>query len=227
LEFNEDRKSLVRNLFRQGLIKNNLVKRALSVVPREKFVWEGDEDSAYYDSPQSLGGTGQTISAPHMVAIMLEEMDLRIGLNVLEVGAGSGYNAALIAEIIAPLSIRSEDQGHVTAVERVKDLVEFAENNLRRTGYSDRVSVHLGDGTLGFPEMSNDQIYDRIVVTAAAPIVPRYLLQQLKIDGQLLIPVGDRLVQTLQKISKSPSKLDVENICECMFVPLIGENGYP
>jgi len=161
-----------------------------------------------------------------MVAIMLEEMSAEPGMSVLEVGAGSGYNAALMAELVAPTGVAGV-KGHVTTVERLGELVEFASENLRRTGYSDRVSVHLGDGTLGYPERSCEELYDRIVVTAAAPSIPQYLKIQLKKGGVLLIPVGDLFVQSLVRLVKDKSgKMAIRHVCECMFVPLIGEGVY-
>ncbi len=225
-DFVEDRRRMVETLVREGAIKSEDVKRAMMSVPREEFVWRGTEYAAYYDTPQPLGNTRQTISAPHMIAIMLEEMKLKPGMSVLEVGTGSGYNAALMAEEVAPSSKETDKRGHITTVERMSDLVKFASNNLARTGYADRVSVHLGDGTLGYPEKSREETYDRIIVTAAAPHIPRYLVLQLKRDGMLLIPVGDNFVQSLLKVSKAPGELVTKNICECMFVPLLGEDGY-
>ncbi|MFQ6134484.1 MAG: methyltransferase domain-containing protein, partial [Nitrososphaerales archaeon] len=154
------------------------------------------------------------------------EMELKPGLNVLEVGTGSGYNAALMAEVVAPSLKEIEERGHIMTVEKIDDLVKFASENLERTRYSDRVSIYLGDGTLGYPEKSSEEIYDRIVVTAAAPHIPRYLELQLKKEGLLLIPVGDSFVQTLLKVSRKLGEMVTKNICECMFVPLLGEDGY-
>lgn len=226
-DFSKERRRMVEMLVREGVVKSEGVRRAILNVPREEFVWKGTEYAAYYDAPQPLGNTGQTISAPHMIAIMLEELELKPGLDVLEVGAGSGYNAALMSEIVAPSSNDAEEKGHITTVERVDELVNFASENLQRTGFSDRVSIHLGDGTLGYPEKSSEEMYDRIVVTAAAPHIPRYLVLQLRTDGLLLLPVGDPFMQNLLKVSKDESgELVTKNICECMFVLLLGEDGY-
>jgi len=188
-------------------------------------VWHNMKHLAYEDTPLSLGSTGQTISAPHMVAIMLEEFDLKKGLKVLEVGAGSGYSAALMAEIVKPTG-SDADQGHVISIERVSELINFAKDNLKRTGYDDRVSIVTGDGTLGYPERSKEMLHDRIVVTAAAPHVPVYLRAQLKEDGIILVPVGDTLMQTLIKAIKRKDKMEFREVCNCMFVPLIGEDGF-
>jgi protein-L-isoaspartate(D-aspartate) O-methyltransferase len=225
-DFMEERCRMVEMLVREGAIKSEEVKRAMMKVPREIFVWKGTEPAAYYDTPQPLGRTSKTISEHDMIELMIEEMDLKPGLRVLEVGTGSGYNAALMAEEVTPSSKETKKKGHITTVERMSDLVKFASDNLERTGYSDRVSVHQGDGTLGYPEKSSKEIYDRIIVTAAAPHIPRYLVSQLQQEGMLLIPVGDKFVQTLLKVSKKPGELITKNICECMFVPLKGEDGY-
>ncbi len=225
-DITEERRKMVEMLMKEKLLVSEDVINAMMKVPREEFVWRGTEYAAYYDTPQPLGSTGQTISAPHMIAIMLEEMELKPGHKVLEIGTGSGYNAALMAELVAPSSNEFDRRGHVITVERIDELMEFASENLKRASYSDRVTVCGGDGTLGYPEKENKEIYDRIVVTAAAPRIPRYLMLQLKQGGVLLIPVGDTFVQTLKKITKKKVATMTKNICECMFVPLIGEDGY-
>jgi|TARA_B100002003_G_scaffold224558_1_gene229989 protein-L-isoaspartate(D-aspartate) O-methyltransferase len=225
--FDEERRRLVESLERMGTIKTEKVKNAMLKVRREDFMWRSEEIASYQDSPQSLGNTGQTISAPHMIAIMLEEMNLSPGLRVLEVGAGSGYNAALMAEIIREPLNSKEKKSQVISIERRDDLVKFASENIKRSDYSDIVSVCNGDGTLGYPEKSENEIHDRIMVTAAAPHIPKYLLKQLKREGLLLIPVGEQHVQNLLRITKNnEDKLCTESICECMFVPLLGEDGY-
>ncbi|MCL4435638.1 MAG: protein-L-isoaspartate(D-aspartate) O-methyltransferase [Thaumarchaeota archaeon] len=226
-DYAKKRRAMVNRFVREGVIKSEAVKRAFLIVPRELFVWKGSETSAYADSPQPLGVTDQTISAPHMIAIMLEELDLKPGMNVLEVGAGSGYTSALISEIIASAKKELERNGHVTSVESLGELVQFASENLERTGYSSAVTVVSGDGTLGYPEKSREEIYDRIIVTAAAPHIPVYLQMQLKKGGVLLIPVGNPLEQVLLRVSKSEAgEITSRSVTECMFVPLIGEDGF-
>lgn len=225
-DFDVERRKLVDSLERQGVIKTDKVRNAFLKVPREKFVWKGNEYVAYNDSPQSLGGTNQTISAPSMIAVMLEEMNLKPGLKILEVGTGSGYNAALMAEIIGSTN-ENEMNGQIISIERIKDLIQFATDNIKLTNYSDRVSIHYGDGTLGYPEKSTEEMYDRIMVTAAAPHIPKFLLKQLKKGGLFLIPVGQHFIQNLLKISKdSKGKIIKEGVCDCVFVPLLGEDGY-
>ena len=189
-------------------------------IPREKFVWPGYEDRAYDDTPLPLGDTGQTISAPHMVAIMLEELRVKPGHFVLEIGAGSGYSSALLAEIVAP-------DGRVVTVERIPELATFAKRNLRKVGLHNLVQVVVGDGSLGYPPKLEREIYDRIVVTAAAPRRPKYLLSQLKRGGVMLVPIGPIGYQQLVRITKKQDgSILEENLGECVFVPLIGENGF-
>ncbi len=215
----EGLRSLVESLKRQGIIRSRRVEEAMLKVPRELFVWPGTEDRAYEDVPLPLGDTEQTISAPHMVAIMLEELLVEEGQSVLEVGTGSGYNAALLAELVGP-------RGRVLSVERIPELVEFARSNLRRAGYADRVEVVLGDGSLGYPPRHEGPLYDRVVITASAPRVPKYPLAQLKEGGILLAPIGPPDYQVLTRVRKVGGSYVEEELMGCVFVPLIGEDGY-
>ena len=219
------RRDLVRKLCDAGYIKTDKVAKAFLNVPRENFIKQELRELAYNDSPLVIDDTGQTISAPHMIAIMLEELELKIGLDILEIGTGSGYNAALIAEIINPQET-PDIRGKVTSVERVPNLAKSARSNLVKSNYQDRVDVVLGDGTLGYPECKNNQMYDRIIVTAGSPNIPRYLEIQLREKGILLIPVGKSTVQKLVKIVKKNHNMNKDDICECMFVPLIGMEGH-
>lgn len=184
-------------------------------VPREEFVPDEYRRYSYSDTPLPIG-YGQTISAPHMVAIMTELLNLQPGQRVLEVGTGSGYQAAVIAEIVGV-------DGHVWTVERIPQLAEFALNNIRRTGYLDRVSIVVGDGSEGFEPAAP---YDRIIVTAAAPDVPRPMLEQLKDGGRLVIPIGNLWLQVLKVIIKEGGKIRHETSIPCVFVPLIGRYGF-
>lgn len=212
--FERERRNLVNSLKLQGIIKSKEVEKAFLKVPRHLFVPENLLDSAYVDSPLPIG-FGQTISAPHMVAIMLELLELRIGQKVLEVGAGSGWNACLIAEIIG-------NKGKVFTIERIEGVADFARKNIERAGYRN-VEVIVGDGTLGYEK---EKPYDRIIVTAASPIVPEPLIAQLNKNGILLAPVGSRYCQELLKVFKG-KEIKITKHGYCMFVPLIGKYGFP
>ncbi len=158
------------------------------------------------------------IAGRDMVAIMNEALDLEPGLKVLEVGAGSGYHAATIAEILGP-------EGHVYTLERVEELVKFARQNLERAGYSTRVTLVQGDGSLGYVDRAP---YDRILVTAAAPEVPPKLIDQLTKGGVLIVPVGGRFFpQELVKVRKKPDgRIERSSLGGVAFVPLVGEHGF-
>ena len=220
------RRRLVEKLIKDGMIKTKEVERTLLRVPREEFLPKMELKRCYEDTPLSLPGTGQTMSAPHMCAIMLEELELSPGLTVLEVGTGSGYNSALLAEMVT--SSGEGPGGHVTTIERIAELAGSASLNLKRLGYEDKVTVIIGDGTMGYPSGVQEEIYDRIVVTAGAPTVPRNLQMQAKRDAILLIPVGDIFSQKLTKLfKKSGGKLEARYLCDCVFVPLLGLDGHP
>ncbi len=206
---------MVSRLRGSGTIRSQRVADAMLAVPRHLFLPPALRDQGYVDTPLHIG-EGQTISAPHMVAIMVEALDLRPGHKVLEVGAGSGYHAAVMAELVKP-------GGKVYTIERLHNLVEMAVDNLRKSGYSDLVEVVEGDGTKGLPEHAP---YDRISVAAAAPYVPEPLKEQLAEDGKMLVPVGGSWYQDCTLITRSKGKFRTENLGGCVFVPLIGEHGH-
>lgn len=209
------RNRLVDNLKARGYISSTAVELAMRRVPREDFLPEEVRDDAYVDSPLPIG-EGQTISAPHMVAIMAEQLDLKEGMNVLEIGAGSGYHAAVCAEIIGP-------DGHLYTIERIAELAAFAEANLKKAGYAKIVTVIFGDGSRGLPENAP---YDRIFVAAGAPDIPQPLTEQLADGGKLIVPVGGRYYQDLIRVVRRGKKFIKENLGGVVFVPLIGEHGY-
>lgn len=222
----ESRDDLINALKRQGVLKSKLVEDAIRAIPREGFLWpETPNFLAYADEPQGLGGTGQTISAPHMVVIMLEELELASGLRILEVGAGSGYNAALLGWIC---SRGEQSKVFVTSIERDERLAEFARNNIKKIDLSEYVEVIAGDGSLGYPQELKSEMYDRIIVAAAASKIPFFLEAQLKTGGLLLVPVGGSSYQKLLKIRKvkmddGTVKFNQKSVIDCMFVPLIGQ----
>jgi len=205
-------RNLIDHLMKYRYIKSESVKRAFEKVDRKLFVPEYLEDRAYSDHPLPIG-FNQTISAPSMIAIMLEALDLKRGDKVLEIGTGSGYNAALISEIVGE---------NVFSIERIPELAEFAKNNLKKSGY--KVKILIGDGTLGY---EGESPYDKIIVTAAAPKIPETLIKQLKIGGKLCIPVGERYFCDLIVAEKiSDKKIKKKNYGGCAFVPLIGKEGW-
>ena len=209
------RETLVDSLVRRGYVVSVAVEEAMRRVPREEFVPERLRNDAYVDTPLPIG-VGQTISAPHMVAIMAEKLDLRPGQKVLEIGSGSGYHAAVAAEMVTP-------DGHVYTIERIGSLAQFAEDNLKRTGYGDVVTVVMGDGSRGLPEHAP---FDRIFVACSAPDVPAPLREQLADGGKMLVPVGGRMYQDLICVERKGDRFTKANYGGCVFVPLIGEFGY-
>ena len=212
MEYYEKRMRMVESLVYFGYLRSEKVINAMKSVPRHLFVPSNLVDEAYEDRPLPIG-EGQTISAPHMVAIMCEELELERDHKVLEVGAGSGYHACVISMIAE----------EVIAIERIEELARKAEENIKKAG-CDRVKIVIGDGTRGYPDESP---YDRILVTAGAPSVPPPLIEQLKIGGILIIPVGGRYSQNLIKIRKiSKEKIEKENLGGVVFVPLVGEYGW-
>jgi protein-L-isoaspartate(D-aspartate) O-methyltransferase len=202
--------------------KSKEVIEAFRRVPREDFIHSSQRSQAYDDHPLPIGH-GQTISAPHMAFIMCELLELKEGEIVLEIGAGSGYHAAILGALVAPPN--SKNPGHVYTIERIPELVEFAQKNLEKSGFSGVVTVILGDGTTGYPEKAP---YDAIQVTAAGPKVPDPLIEQLKVGGRLVIPVGGRqMYQELILVRKvKPEKVIQKNVGGVAFVPLIGKHGW-
>ena len=189
------------------------VLEAMEDTPRELFVPDRVRQMAYMDHPLPIGD-GQTISAPHMVAIMCDLLDLGEGMRVLDVGTGSGYHAAVIAKLVGP-------EGHVYSIERVATLVAFARKNLSEAGI-ENVTVVEGDGSRGLPDHAP---FDRINVAATAPKVPEPLQAQLKVGGKLVIPVGT-CYQELLLVVRTEEGFEAEQHGGVVFVPLIGDHGF-
>ncbi len=194
-------------------VRSERVLAAMRAVPRERFVPRRQEALAYEDSPLPIGD-GQTISQPYIVAYMAEGLDLKGGEKVLEIGTGSGYAAAVLAEMGC----------EVYTIERLDSLATTAAAVLQELGYT-KVHVRHGDGTLGWPE---EAPFDGIVVAAAAPDVPEPLKVQLKIGGHLVLPVGRGVgFQMLERITRiSETEFVTEDLTAVRFVPLIGEQGW-
>jgi protein-L-isoaspartate(D-aspartate) O-methyltransferase len=193
-------------------IRDERVLAAIASVPRAKFVSDDLRAFAYENRPLPIGH-GQTISQPLIVAMMTEALDLKGDEKVLEVGTGSGYQAAILAELTA----------RVVTVERIAPLAEQAAAVLAELGY-DNVQVHLAGDTLGWPE---EAPYEGILVTAAAPDVPPSLVEQLAPQGRLVIPVGSHDVQELLLVANSAGGLNAKRLGPCRFVPLVGAGGWP
>ena len=191
-------------------IVDEAVLRAMERVPREVFVPEGERHRAYEDAALPIGH-GQTISQPYMVARISEALAVRPEERVLDVGTGSGYQAAVLSELGA----------EVLTIERIPELAELARENLAAAGYG--IKVLVGDGTLGLPDRAP---FDAIAVAAAAPNFPQTLYEQLRPRGRLVVPVGGWRGQRLEVIVRSPEGPAVVHSVPCRFVPLVGEEGF-
>ncbi len=206
---------LISYLKAEGVIRTERVERAMRAVDRALFVPSGQSSSAYADHPLPIG-CGQTISAPHMVAIMAEELMAVEGQKVLEIGSGSGYHAAVVSRLILP-------GGKLYSVEVVPKLADIARENVRRAGVQN-VEVMEGDGSIGHEK---EAPYDRIYYTCAAPKVPDRVMGQVKDGGIVLAVVGPAYsTQRLVRYNISGGKVKEDPLTYCIFVPLVGELGY-
>jgi protein-L-isoaspartate(D-aspartate) O-methyltransferase len=210
-DFAAARLRMVERQLRARDIRDERVLEAMARVPRELFVLEELRDRAYDDSALPLPA-GQTISQPYMVARIAEALELRGREHVLDVGTGSGYQAAVLAELAAD----------VVTIERIPELAELARRNLAAAGY-ERVEVRVGDGTVGVRDRAP---FDAIAVAAAVPGLPESLYEQLEPRGRLVVPVGTRRAQELQVVVRSPEGPAVIHSVPCRFVPLVGEEGF-
>jgi protein-L-isoaspartate(D-aspartate) O-methyltransferase len=210
-----DFQKLREEMVQEQLIPRDICdKKVLDVfrkVPRHRFVSEDLQSSAYADYPLPIG-ENQTISQPYMVALMTQLLELTGEEKILEIGTGSGYQAAILAELSKT----------VYSIERIPSLAEKAKKILNELGYKN-VHIKVEDGTLGWQEFSP---FDAIIVTAASPDIPETLINQLTDRGKFVIPVGAAFGQTLVLVEKIKGKIITKNICGCVFVPLIGKYGY-
>jgi protein-L-isoaspartate(D-aspartate) O-methyltransferase len=211
MELERLREQMIKGLKRLGVKRE--VLEAMKKVPRHLFVPEDRKYEAYVDHPLPIGD-GQTISAPHMVAMMCDFLEIKKGDKILEIGAGSGYHAAVMAELVGK-------EGMVYTVERFTKLADFARANIERAGYTN-IEIVIGDGSLGLPDFAP---YDRINVTCAAPDIPPPLLEQLKVGGRMVIPIG-KFLQELHVIEKREDEVHREVKGGVVFVPLVGEYGF-
>ncbi len=203
---------MVRYLVTTGWIHSERVREAFLAVDRRLFMPKGAEGAAYYDTPLPIGH-GQTISAPSVVAFMLEKLEVPEGASILELGTGSGYNAALLSRLVGP-------KGTVTSFDVVPELIDFAQENIEKLERTSNIELIAGDGSCGYDAGAP---YDRIIVTASMPKIEGHpLIKQLKPDGKLIAPVGSMLYQDLVLYSKGR----YDKILPVMFVPLIGKCGF-
>lgn len=209
--YTQERLRMLEEQLRSRGIHDERVLAAMAKVPREQFAESDSARHAYGDHPLPIG-SGQTVSQPYMVASMVQTLEVRSSDRVLEVGTGTGYEAAILAELAA----------EVWTVERLAELGHQAEQILERLGYRN-VHVVVGDGSVGLPQQAP---FDRIIVAAAAPSVPPALLQQLADGGILTIPIGTRTDQQVQVIRKQAGEIILDHRELCRFVPLLGEQGW-
>ncbi|MGH7774376.1 MAG: protein-L-isoaspartate(D-aspartate) O-methyltransferase [Candidatus Binatia bacterium] len=211
-DYHRAREKMVQEQLVARGIKDPRVLKAMGKVPRHLFVEEALGDRAYDDGPLPIGEK-QTISQPYMVGLMTEALELGGDERVLEVGTGSGYQTAVLAE----LSL------NVFSIEKVRSLAVRARALLDELGYYN-VAIHVGDGTLGF---SDHAPFDAILVTAGSPGLPQPLVDQLSVGGRLVIPLGDEQSQVLKRVRRTASGVEEEHLGECRFVKLWGKYGWP
>lgn len=209
--FAAERLNMVNTQLRQRGIRDERVLSAMAKVPRHEFIAEQYRPEAYEDHPIQIG-EGQTISQPYIVARMLEALSLNLTDAILEVGTGSGYQTALLAEL----------SRRVYSVERHAPLAEHAKAILHRLGYRN-IEISIADGSRGWQEKAP---FDAIVVSAAAPEIPKLLVAQMSESGRMILPVGPSQYQELQLVEKQDGRTRITHLEPCRFVPLLGEQGY-
>ncbi|HOF18245.1 MAG TPA: protein-L-isoaspartate(D-aspartate) O-methyltransferase [Phycisphaerae bacterium] len=206
------RQSMVEHQLRRRGIRNQALLDAFSSIPREVFLPDDLYDEAYEDRPVSIG-MGQTISQPYVTALMVQHLDLQPAHRVLDVGLGSGYQAAILARL----------SRHVYAIERIEELTERAMGVLARLEVRN-ITICTGDGSLGWPE---EAPFDRIICGAAAPDIPQPWIDQLGEGGRIVAPIGGPDVQTVVVVQKENGKVRRQQVCDVRFVKLIGRKGWP
>jgi protein-L-isoaspartate(D-aspartate) O-methyltransferase len=210
-DFSRERDSMIEHHLRRRGIRDERVLLAMSRVPREWFVPPELRERSYADAAVAIG-VGQTISQPYIVALTTQALQLSSGERILEIGTGSGYQTAILAELGA----------EVFTIERIPTLSLRARAILDARGY-DRIHFKIGDGTLGW---ADEAPFDRVVVTAMAPELPPALFSQLREKGRMVIPIGTTEMQRLELIIKANGQPSTESLCGCLFVKLIGEQGW-
>lgn len=211
INFLDKRRRMVREQIEARGVKDLRVLKVMEKVPRHLFVPEAMIEQAYDDTPLPIGYK-QTISQPYTVAFMTEALELSGKEKVLEIGTGSGYQTAILAELAE----------EVYSIERIPELAQSAEQRLKQMGYKN-IQIKIGDGTLGWKEQSP---FQAIIVTAGAPDIPQTLIEQLDLNGRLVIPVGDRYSQTMMRVRKKRDSIVQDSLGPFRFVELIGEYGH-
>ena len=208
------KQKLIEHWISSGIIKDNKVIEAFKKIPREIFMQAEHKDESYGDYPLPIG-EGQTISQPTTVMVMTEALELKQGQKILEVGAGSGYQAAIIASIVG-------EKGMVISTEIIPKIATIARENIKKMNLKN-IRIVECDGSKGYEK---EAPYDRIIITAACPKIPKVLISQLKETGIIVAPVGNMVEQAMIKAKKRKGKLVEENLGSFMFVPLKGKYGY-
>lgn len=242
-EYNPVKRKLLEYYLLMDYARSQYSINAFERVARSLFIPESQKQHAYNDSPLPIGH-GQTISAPHMAFMECDALDVKPGDRVLEIGSGSGYHASITAEMCCPSTMTPagweplthhyddsiyshtpDEQGGVVTIERLEPLVYFAEYNIEKAGYADRIQIIQADGTEGYEAGAP---YDKILITAAGPRIPQILKEQLKIGGRMVIPVGAKnFHQDLTLVERvSENEWTTRNIGGVVFVPLIGKYGF-
>ena len=214
MDLEEENEKLIKYIKSLGYLKSKKLEDALRNIHRHLFVPKEIEHLAYRDTPLSIG-YNQTISQPSTVVIMTESIDVKEGQKILEIGTGSGWQAAILSYLVG-------EKGFVYTIEIIKQLAEFAKSNLNKLKIKN-VKVFEKDGSLGLKEYAP---FDRIIVTAASPDIPKPYLSQLKLNGVMIIPIGNLYLQEMFVIKKLKDKIEKKCIGNFMFVPLIGKYGF-
>ena len=212
--FIEENENLIKHLRSTGYLKSRLLEEALRKIPRHMFIPEGFRHLAYRDAPLAIGYS-QTISQPTTVVAMTEALSVKSGQKILEVGSGSGWQAALLSQLVGV-------KGYIYSIEIVAELADYARRNIETLGINN-VEIILRDGSVGLRE---EAPYDRIIVTAAAPDISDILLDQLNVGGIMVIPVGNMYLQEMMVVRKKKSSIEKKSIGNFAFVPLVGERGF-